>query len=341
MRVLVTGGTGFVGSHSAAALDGAGHEVRLLVRDRSKAERVLSAHGVEARDLAVGDVTDPDAVARALEGCDAVLHAAALVALEAHRAAEAHHTNARGVEIVLGEAHRQGLRSLVYVSSAAAMFTAGGPPIGPDAPIAEARSPYARSKAEGERLARRLLEGGAPVRISYPVGVIGPDDPGLSEMNHTLQVLVRDFVALTSSGVSVVDVRDLARIHVALVEGRAAPGRYVAGGHFLPWREVAAHLERATGRSLRKIPLPGALLRAAGRVGDVIKRFAPFDFPLTHEAMTFATRWPGADGSATTAATGAHFRDPAESFADTVRWLVAAGHLRPDHVERIEDDEEE
>jgi dihydroflavonol-4-reductase len=242
VRVLVTGATGFVGSHSAAALAAAGHELRLLVRDRAKAERVLAGQRLGSVELALGDVTDEASVAGALEGCDAVLHAAAVVALEAHRAAEAQRTNARGVELVLGEAARRGLRSLVYVSSAAALCVPGGPPIRADAPVAEARSPYARSKAEGERFARGLLERGAPLRVSYPVGVIGPDDPGLSEMNHMLQVLVRDLVALTSTGISVVDVRDLARIHAALLEGRAAPGHYVAGGHYLAWRDVAALL---------------------------------------------------------------------------------------------------
>jgi nucleoside-diphosphate-sugar epimerase len=335
VRVLVTGATGFVGSHSAAALAAAGHDLRFLVRDHGRAERVLAGRGLGGAELAVGDVTDEASVGRALDGCEAVLHAAAVVALEAHRAAEAQRTNARGVEVVLGEAARRGLRSIVYVSSAAALCVPGGPRIFADSPVAEAQSPYARSKAEGERFARGLLERGAPIRVSYPVGVIGPDDPGLSEMNHTLQVFLRDFIALTSSGISVVDVRDLACIHTALVEGRAAPGSYVAGGHFLPWREVAALIERLTGRTLRKLPLPGALLRAAGRLGDAVKRFAPFDFPLTHEAMTLATRWPGADGSAVTEATGVQFRDPADSFADTLRWLAAAGHLRPEQVGRL------
>ena len=335
MRVLVTGATGFVGSHTAAAIAAAGHELRLLVRDRAKAKRVLAVHGLGAVDLALGDVTEPASVAAALEGCDAAVHAAAVVALEAHRAEEARHTNARGVEVVLGEAARRGLRSIVYVSSAAALCVPGGPPIHADAPIAEANSPYARSKAEGERFARGLLEAGAPIRVSYPVGVIGPDDPGLSETNHMLQVLVRDFVPLTTSGVSVVDVRDLARVHAALLDDRVAPGRYVASGHFLPWREVAGLIERLTGRKLRKVRLPGGLLRAAGRVGDAVKRFAPFDFPLTYEAMTFATRWPGADGSTTSALTGVEPRDAAESFADSLRWLAAAGHLRPEQVGRL------
>lgn len=334
MRVLVTGGTGFVGSHSAVELVREGCEVRLLVRDPAKVERVFAPHGIALRDVAVGDVTDRASVRRALAGCDAVLHAAALVALEAHRAAEAQRTNAEGVEIVLGEAAERGVGSIVYVSSSAALFRPGEP-IGPDSPVAEAKSPYARSKAAAERFARGLLARGAPLRISYPGGVVGPDDPGLSEMNHTLMVLLRDFVALTSSGLSVVDVRDLARIHAALLLGRASAGPYVAGGPFLAWREVADLLDRLTGRPVRRLPLPGALLRAAGRVGDLAKRFVSFDFPLTHEAMTFATRWPGADSSRTLEALGLSFRDPAESFADALRWLARAGHLPPARIGRL------
>jgi nucleoside-diphosphate-sugar epimerase len=335
VRVLVTGGTGFVGSHSAAELVRAGCEVRLLVRDPRKVERVFAPHGAAPKDVVAGDVTDAASVARALEGCDAVLHAAAVVALEAHRAAEAWGTNARGVEVVLGEAERRPLSSVVYVSSAAALFRAGGGPIAPDDPVASVRSPYARSKGEAERTARGMLERGAPLRISYPVGVLGPDDPGLSEMNHTLQVLLRDFVAVTSSGISVVDVRDLARAHAALVLGRAEPGRYVIGGHFLSWREVADLIDGLTGGRVRRVRLPGALMRAAGRVGDLVKRFAAFDFPLTHEAMTFATRWPGADSRRIEDALGACFRDPAETFADTLRWLAKAGHLEPRRIGRL------
>ena len=335
MRVLVTGGTGFVGSHTAAELAREGCEVRLLVRDPAKAARVFLPHGVSLPDCVLGDVTDAPSVSRALLGCDAVVHAAALVALESYRAAEAHRTNVEGAEVVLGEARRRGLSSIVYVSSSAALFRAGGPPIGPDSEVADASSPYARSKATAERLARALLEEGAPVRISYPGGVVGPDDPGLSEMNHTLRVLVRDFVALTSGGVNVVDVRDLARAHAALALGRGAPGRYVMAGPFLSWREVADLLDAVTGRRVRRVPLPGALLRGAGRVGDVAKRFVSFDFPLSHEAMTFATRWAGADSTKTLETLGLRFRDPAESLADALRWLVRAGHLSPDLAGRL------
>lgn len=335
MRVLVTGGTGFVGAHTAAAIARAGHELRLLVRDPAKAERVLAAQRIGACDVVRGDITDAASVAAAIDGCDAVLHAAAVVSLDAHRGDEVYRTNLRGTENVFGAARERGVGSLVYVSSAGALFTPGGPPIGPDTPVAEATSAYMRSKADTDRLARRLIDDGLPVRISYPVGVVGPDDPGLSESNQMLKTMFRDFVPITSSGVNLVDVRDLALIHVALVEGRVPPGRYVAGGTFLSWADLANLLETITGREARRVRIPGAVLRAAGRVLDVVKRFRDVDLPITHEAMIFATQWPGADGRATVAATGVADRPVAESVADAARWLAAAGHLRPGHIGRL------
>ena len=67
-------------------------------------------------------------------------------------------------------------------------------------------------------------------------------------MNHTLVIFLRDLMAMTSSGLSLVDVRDLARVHAALALGKAPPGRYVVGGPFLRWQEVADLLDRLTGR---------------------------------------------------------------------------------------------
>jgi dihydroflavonol-4-reductase len=83
MRVLITGGSGFVGSHAVAALRAAGHDLRLLVRSQERARAVLTrlglAHDVE---LVQGDVTNESAVAGALSGCDAVLHAASVYSFD-------------------------------------------------------------------------------------------------------------------------------------------------------------------------------------------------------------------------------------------------------------------
>jgi nucleoside-diphosphate-sugar epimerase len=338
MKVLVTGGTGFAGSHTVRALRAAGHDVRLLVRDPAKARRVFEPHGLEMSDVALGDVTEESAVAAALAGCDGVVHAAALVDLRASAARRVLETNARGVRHVVGGAARRGVPSVVYVSSLSIFFTPGGPPVTPELPVAPGTTAYARSKAEAELYVRGLQEAGAPIRIGYPAGIIGPDDPGLSDANHAVYTFFRDTGVVTSGGFQVVDVRDVAALHARLVElpaGAEPPWRYPAAGPMLAWAEVYALLDAITGTRVRRIRVPGAVLRAAGTLGDLVKRVHDFNFPLTRASMEFATRWPGADASRTTRELGLRFRPPEESYRDTLRWMLRAGHLSARQVGRL------
>jgi nucleoside-diphosphate-sugar epimerase len=323
MRVLVTGGTGFVGSHSARALRAAGHTLRLLVRSRDKVERVFPGSD---SDVVVGDVTDPAAVAKALDAVDAVVHCAAVVAIEARRAHEVRDTNLRSVELVVGGAAERGVRAIVYVSSLGALF-APGAPLSEHSPIAAAHSPYARSKADGEAYVRKLQAAGAPVRTVYPPGIVGPDDPGLSEGNHTIRAFLTQLMVDTATGFEIVDVRDLAALIAALVAPSAAPGRYVVSGAYLSWPDTIALIDELIGRRVRRVRVNGPLLRLLGRAGDLVKHVYPFDFPLSGEAMDFATQWPGVVRSPAIDALGVRFRDGRETYADTIRWLCRAGHV--------------
>ena len=140
MHVLVTGGTGFVGSHTVRALLDQGHRVRVLARSRAKAERVFAGSALPV--TVTGDATDPTAVGEALEGVDAVVHCAALVATDARRAKEIHDTNVRLVEVVVGGAVERGIGTIVYISSVLALF-APGSPIDEHSALTAARSPYA------------------------------------------------------------------------------------------------------------------------------------------------------------------------------------------------------
>jgi nucleoside-diphosphate-sugar epimerase len=335
MLVALTGGTGFVGSHTAVALLEAGHRVRLLVRDASKLKRVFDSRGVVVDDFLVGDVTDPATVDQLLAGCDAVVHAAAVVALEAARANEVRDTNERSVELVVGGAARRGLRPIVYVSSAGALFTPGGPPLHGDSPVGVTSTAYGESKARAERYVRGLQQAGAPILTVYPTGVIGPDDPGLTEANRALSIFLDLVAPVTTSGYQPVDVRDLARLHVVLVESGLHVGRYMAAGEYAPWNDLYDRVERLTGRRLRRVPMPAMLLRGAGRIADVVKRVAPFDLPLTLESMLFATRWPTADASATERDLNVRFRDLDETLRDTYRWLFRAGHLTERQIGKL------
>lgn len=335
MKVLVTGATGFTGSHSVRALVAAGHEVRLLVRDPAKVRLAFEPHGFVPADVVVGDMTDANAAEEALAGCDGVVHTAALVDLRRAAARLVEESNARGVELIIGGAARRGLSSIVHVSSLGVFFVPGGPPLSPELSIAPGTTAYGRSKAQAEVYVRRLQEQGAPISISYPAGIVGPDDPGMSAANNAIYSFVRDVLLLTSSGLQVVDVRDLAALHVKLLELAPGAHRYAAATEMLSFAEVHALLERLTGTHVRRIRVPGRLLRAAGSVGDVVKRVHDFSFPLTRDAAEFATRWPGADAERTTRELGVSFRDVADTFRDTLVWLYRAGHLTAAQVGKL------
>jgi dihydroflavonol-4-reductase len=124
MRILVTGGTGFVGSHTVAALLGQGHDLRLLVRDPRRVTDALTPLGLQAADLdtMAGDVTDPAAVEQAVRDCEAVVHAGSVFSFDSRDAGRIRQVNVRGTELVLGTAHRAGLDPIVYVSSVVALL---------------------------------------------------------------------------------------------------------------------------------------------------------------------------------------------------------------------------
>jgi len=328
MRILVTGGTGFVGSHAAESLVRAGHAVRLLARSHEKVERVSAVRGIALDDVVLGDMGDADLCRRALEGCDAVLHAAASFTIGPGATAQAE--NAAGNQNILGTAAEMGLDPIVYTSSVAALFPPAGPVIRADDPVGELQSDYGRSKTEGERYARELQDRGAPLAIVYPAGVYGPDDPGLGPGAKGLRDRLRYGWPLGGGGTCCIDVRDLAAIcSGAMVPGQG-PRRYMAGGHFLPWEDEADLCEEVTGRKVRRIYASRSLLYAAGLVVDGLQRIFPsFDYPLTSEAARYVTDFVPCDSSHTLEDLGLVFRDTRETLTDAIRWLVASGHMDP------------
>jgi dihydroflavonol-4-reductase len=172
MRVLNTGGTGFVGSHTVAAVIGAGHAVRLLVRRPERVDAALAPLGIWVPDLVSGDVLDPESVQAAVAGCDAVIHAPTVYSLDPRQAASVLATNARATEIVLEAAVKAGLDPIVYVSSYVALLPSRDV-LTPDSPVGAGGPAYPRSKARSELIARRHQSAGAPVVTTYPGAVVG------------------------------------------------------------------------------------------------------------------------------------------------------------------------
>src|SRR5262249_30278225 len=170
-------GTGCVGSHAGAALVLAGHQVRVLARSPERVPAALAPLGIDEFDTAVGDVTDAVGVERALEGCDAVLHAASVFSMDARRADEVRAVNVRGTETVLGAGHRLGLDPIVFVSSELALLPpTDGAVLTAASPVGQTRWAYSRSKADSERVSRRYQSLSAPIVSVMPAAVWGPHD---------------------------------------------------------------------------------------------------------------------------------------------------------------------
>ena len=331
MRVLVTGGTGFVGSHVVRTVREAGHDIRLLVRTPAKVAPLMERMRVDPDPIEVvaGDITDAASVAEAVAGCDAVVHSAAVVGTDPSAEAEMERVNLAGVRNVVGAAAAAGCDPIVHVSSVAALFPFETDPVTAEHPLRGDHNAYGRTKAACDRFCRELQADGAPVVIFYPSGILGPDDWTGSTQIEMWKTLLNVFPVARGYAGSWIDVRDLAAMITATLRPGSGPDRLLAMGSFLTAHEQRDILERACGRRIRSVPLPRPLWWTWGRLGDVARRYGR-DLVFTSDAFDYVFHSTPGDDSATIAATGVAGRPVVETFADTVRWLVEAGHVPPE-----------
>ena len=323
MHVLVTGGTGFVGGWTAKVIADAGHSIRFLVRNPDRLQTSVAKLGVEVSDFAVGDITDRVSVRDALRGCDAVVHSAALVATDPRQTAEMLTTNMQGAQNVLGQSVELGLDPIIHVSSFTALFHPGLEMLTADLPVVGGADGYGTSKAQVEIYARGLQDAGAPVNITYPGMVLGPPaGDQFGEAGEGVKAALQmHAIPGRSAAWLVVDVRDLAALHAALMEPGRGPRRYTAGGHRVPASELANMLGQVTGTPMVAVPIPDTALRVAGAVLDRAGRFLPFDTPFTSAGMQYYTQMPASDDSPSERELGITYRDPRETVADTFEAL--------------------
>lgn len=331
MRVMISGATGFIGFHTARELRASGYEVCALVRSAEKAKRILEPIGISAENLVFGDMTDREAIARALEGCDAVVHTAAGVSVTTGQTDFS--ANLRGTQAVIGQACERGLPS-IFVSSMTAIFEPGRP-TNDASELVRAKTHYGRSKAECDAWVRTLQDEGAPVALVYPGGVVGPDDPGMSESVKAYRSFLRGTLQ-TEGGNQMVDVRDLAMLFRRMLE-EGTDGRVCAGGHFHDWDAFTALLEEVTGAEISRIRAPGWLLRGAARLLDGVGRVSGRPMPLTGEGVEIATRFRAMQDSKVVSELGVVWRPATDTLRDLFQWFLDEGKLPPRAVPALAD----
>lgn len=333
MRVMITGATGFIGYHTACALLNAGHEVSLLVRNPQKMRKMFGQERIE--HFTQGDIGDKTQVLAAMAGCDAVIHIAALVSTHASDAGHVYRTNLAGTRNVVGGAVALGIDKVIYVSSVTALFNPQAAVLNEDSPPGTQTSGYGKSKVACEQYVRSLQDAGHNVYITYPASVLGPEAPEMTEAHIGLKTYLANFVPLMSSGNQYVDVRDIASVHLQIIEQVTPSNRYVLGGHYIPWKELGGVLEQITGGKITKIPLSGALMRAAGSLADRLSPVLGLEIPLTREGLTYATRWVNMDNSRTERELDFDFMPVEQTLADSIAWLYKEGHVTQKQAGRL------
>ncbi len=249
MRVLLTGGSGFVGGHIARALHAHGHELRLLVRPTSDTSFVDAVPPLPY-ERAIGDLTDPQSLRAACDGVEAVVHAAAV--LRAVRQESFMQANADGTRNLADAAANAGATRFVYISSIAAQGPAPSYEPEPPETVLHPVSPYGRSKAAGEA-ALMEAERGLQITIIRPPMVYGPADTGLQIFFWLAR---RGISARLGDGGNLVDAIYGPDLAEAVALALRAPGQplvqYHASGDGGPhnWNELLSTLERVAERRL-------------------------------------------------------------------------------------------
>jgi nucleoside-diphosphate-sugar epimerase len=322
--VLLTGASGFLGTHILRRLLDEGHRVRAMVRTPAKLTENLVSLGVDPGDprieVVVGDMTDAPAVREAATGCDGAIHAAATFSYRRRDAERMLRENTGGTTTVLDAAIGAGCTGIVQVSSIVALLRPGAT-VDHASPLGLTLGPYTQSKVESERVARDRQEAGAPVTIVNPGGILGPHDPYLGESDEAIRDIVRGRLPTwPRGGLQWVDVRDTAEVVVAALD---RPGRryLVPGEHVALPHET---LRTVTGRRLPAVRLPLWTALPVLRLGYA----TGWSFlPHAVEGARVIALDTRADFSATIDDLGVRGRPLEESMRDTVRWLAEAGHI--------------
>lgn len=270
MRVLVTGAAGFIGAHVVAALARSGAQVRAFDRDLDGAPLDGAAEPV------AGDILDQAALERALRGCDAAIHLAALYSYARGDAAAMQRVNVDGTRALLAAAARAGVGRVVVTSSAGTCGPVPGRPAheGDAPPAWELAVPYKRTKTDGERVALAAAVAGQDVVVVNPTTPVGPGDRRPTPTGQMVADVaggrIRAYVPGTA--LNVVAVEDVAAGHLLALERGRAGERYLLGGENLPLGEVFAIVARRAGLAAPRLRVPYAAALGAAHVADRVAR---------------------------------------------------------------------
>ena len=347
MKLAITGGTGFLGSHCAAEAFKKGYSVRLLVRNQKKAYEALEMHNLNPKDFEIvqADLEDAESLYVGIKGVDLLLHAAAVFSLSPLDAKTMLKVNPSSTEALLSAAVEHGVQQTVYVSTMGVFAPINGNDIDENSATSTGLGPYTKSKIQSEKIARRFQKDGNPVNIVYPGGIFGPIDPNpnLSDSMGMLSEILKRNIGLTAKGakLAMVDVRDVANVCVGAINSTRNQGRFHAWGDLVSMDEVLELVRKITDRNFKFYSSPLLFLDALGVVGEIFTRTTRIRLPFAKESMRMFTQNArvGGPGNIDHSLVREEFSFPEytleNSLLDALRWLYESGHLTPTQAGKL------
>ena len=316
-KTLVTGGSGFLGSHVVRALAARGDDLRLLLRRGSSTDHLAELDF----EHAPGDVLDRGSVRDAMEDVERVFHLAGTTSMRLQDRERVFELNVTGTRVVLEEALAAGVSRVVHASSIAA--------IGPAKPggTADEEQPfragslgiaYANSKHEAEVEALRLAAHGLPVVIVNPSFVLGPDDPKGTSMGLVRRFLLGRIPAYVEGALNIVDVRDVAHGHLLADERGETGERYILSGRNFTLDRLFADFARISGRAQVPAKLPGP---PTALVVEAMTR-AALPIAVSPDEVRSAMQWWTYRNTKARRALGFEPRPHEETLEDAVSWQM-------------------
>jgi dihydroflavonol-4-reductase len=262
MNVFLTGATGFVGSHVARAFAAQGARLHLLVRSTSRLDNL---EGISAGTV-IGDLRDPESFRSALSDCEVLVHVAADYRLWVRDPQAMYAANVDGTRNLLTLAREVGVRRVVYTSSVATMgFRKDGTIVDENTPVSldDMIGHYKRSKYLAEQEAIVAARDGQQVIVLNPTTPIGAND---IKPTPTGQIVVdflnRKFPAYVDTGLNLVDVDEVARMHVTALELGEPGERYILGGENLSLKQILDKMSAITGIPSPSMEVPHSVAMA-------------------------------------------------------------------------------
>ncbi|MCF3945388.1 NAD-dependent epimerase/dehydratase family protein [Acidiphilium sp. AL] len=287
---LVTGATGFIGAAVARTLARRGHRLRILHRPSSDLANLAGLPG----ERIIGDLTDPDSLARATAGCRYVFHVAADYRLFVPDPAAMRRVNIDGTLALLRAAQAARVERAVYTSSVAALgLTQDGSPADEATPNApeDHVGPYKKSKYEAELAVRLLAANGLDVVIVNPSAPVGPGDIRPTPTGRMVLDAARGHMpAYVETGMNIVHVDDVAEGHILALEHGRSGESYILGGENLMLSEIGRMITRLAGRSPPRIKLPIGPLMPIAALMEAWARISRHEPLMTRDMLTMARR---------------------------------------------------